>query len=108
MDNQANQLDNSESDLENITTEETASQGQSIALQAISGVVFYKFNCPTGRLFNLDVSGSLGVVMERVKARYQEFLPKSWLRRFISKVVIERGTVDHVCGTPPGEDGKLN
>lgn len=97
MANQTVKLDNDETELVPISAnEEIASQG-SIPLSW--GFVFHKINSSTGNLCKSDVEafGSLGAVMEWAKTRYQEFLPKSWVGRFVSRVVVERATMDRVC-----------
>lgn len=93
MDNQTNQPGTR---LGNLSSEETAGQRQSAAVLA---VVFHKPNSSAGIFRFVDVSdNSFGNMMRREQTLYQEFLSKnSKLEKFISKVVIERGIVDHVC-----------
>lgn len=96
MAGQTDRFDNNETELVPLSAEELPSQG-SIPLSW--SFVFHKINSSTGSLFKFDVEvfDSLGAVMEWVKTRHQEFLPKSWVGRFVSKVVVERATMDHVC-----------
>lgn len=97
MDNQTNLPDNGATQSSRTPAEVVITHEQSVTLKW--GFVFHKFNSVAGDFLKIDIntSDSLGAVMERVKTRYQEFQPKSWLKRLISKVVVERATVDHVC-----------
>lgn len=87
MENQTNQFDNDGVELVPVSAEIIASRW---------GFVLHIFGSSTGNLFSIDVSGSLGSVMGRVKSLYQGFLPKSTFGRFFSKVVVERATIDRV------------
>lgn len=99
MTNQTVKLDNNKTELVPISADEeiaTCSQG-SIPLSW--SFVFHRINSSTGSLCKSDaeVFDSLGAVMEWTKTRYREFLPKSWVGRFVSRVVVERATMDRVC-----------
>lgn len=65
--------------------------------------VFHKCNNATGSLVAFGTSDTLGAMMEDVRTQYQEFLPKSSLRRlfgFFTKVIVEAARVDLVCHHP--------
>lgn len=98
MNSQTSQPEDDSIPSDHIPAGEAISQEQNI-LPEKWGFVFHRFNSAAGIFLkiNVDISDSLGGVIERARTQYQALLPMSWLRQFVSKVVVERATVDHVC-----------